>query len=203
MITCILIRVSSTEVKWTVRDTSPKLGQSLTLFCKVVNCVVNGTKRWRGGPADKVLMFKSGTSTDKAKYSTSIEKNGFILTILNLTVEYLNVSYDCSCGLYNDKHILYVEDVYTDLITDPNTEEQSTISTSEKEDLSTVDNLNKTTNGTNDVLWVILPIIVLIISVFVVTVIKKYGLWKILKEKVNCTRRNPNSGSHNTIQMRV
>jgi hypothetical protein len=48
----------------------------------------------------------------KAKYSTSIEKNGFILTILNLTVEYLNVSYDCSCGLDNDKHILYI-DVYT------------------------------------------------------------------------------------------
>jgi hypothetical protein len=63
----------------------------------VVNCTVNGTKRWRGGPDDKVLMLNSGISTDKAKYSTSIEKNGFILTILNLTVEYLNVSYDCSC----------------------------------------------------------------------------------------------------------
>jgi hypothetical protein len=35
-------------------------------------------------------MLNSGISTDKAKYSTSIEKNGFILTILNLTVEYLN-----------------------------------------------------------------------------------------------------------------
>jgi hypothetical protein len=78
----------------------------------VVNCTVNGTKRWRGGPDDKVLMLNSGISTDKAKYSTSIEKNGFILTILNLTVEYLNVSYDCSCGLDNDKHILYI-DVYT------------------------------------------------------------------------------------------
>ena len=95
-----------------MRDTSPKLGQSLTLFCKVVNCTF-GTKRWRGGPDDKVLMLKNGISTDKAKYSTSIEKNGFILTILNLTVEYLNVSYDCSCGVYNDQHILYIEDVYT------------------------------------------------------------------------------------------
>ena len=95
-----------------MRDTSPKLGQGLTLFCKVDNCTVNGTKRWRGGPDDKVLMLNSGISTDKAKYSTSIEKNGFILTILNLTVEYLNVSYDCSCGLDNDKHILYI-DVYT------------------------------------------------------------------------------------------
>ena len=94
-------------------DTSPKLGQGLALFCKVDNCAVDGTKRWRGGPADKVLMLKSGISTDKAKYNTSIEKNGFILTILNLTVEYLNVYYECSCGLYNDKHILYIEDVYT------------------------------------------------------------------------------------------
>ena len=92
-----------------MHDTSPTLGQGLTLFCKVVNCTVNGTKRWRGGPDDKVLMLNSGISTDKAKYSTSIEKNGFILTILNLTVEYLNVSYDCSCGLYNDKHILYID----------------------------------------------------------------------------------------------
>jgi hypothetical protein len=52
-----------------VRDTSPTLGQGLTLFCKVVNCTVNGTKRWRGGPDDKVLMLNSGISTDKAKYS--------------------------------------------------------------------------------------------------------------------------------------
>jgi hypothetical protein len=57
-------------------------------------------------------MFKSGTSTDKAKYSTSIEKNGFILTILNLTVKDLNVSYTCSCGFDLDKHILYIENIY-------------------------------------------------------------------------------------------
>ena len=94
-------------------DTSPKLGQGLTLFCKVDNCTVDGTKRWRGGPEDKVLMFHSGISTDKAKYSTSIEKNGFMLTILNLTVEYLNVSYECSCGPESDKHILCIEDVFT------------------------------------------------------------------------------------------
>ena len=96
-----------------MRDTSPKLGQSLTLFCKVVNCTVNGTKRWHGGPDNKVLMLKRGVSTDKAKYNTSIEKNGFTLTILNLTVEYLNVSYECTCGTESDKHILYLEDVYT------------------------------------------------------------------------------------------
>ena len=94
-------------------DTSPKLGQSLTLFCKVVKCTVNGTKRWHGGPDNKFLMLKNGISTDKAKYSTSIEKNGFTLTILNLTVEYLNVYYECSCGLNDYKHILYLEDVYT------------------------------------------------------------------------------------------
>ena len=201
MITCILIRVSSTEVKWTVRDTSPTLGQSLTLFCKVVNCTVDGTKRWRGGPGDKVLMLKNGISTDKAKYSTSIEKNGFILTILNLTVEYLNVSYDCSCGLYNDKHILYVEDVYTDIITDPNTEEQSTISTSEKEDLSTVDNLNKTTNGTNDVLWVILYVAIgiAIILAIIVIVIKRRWLWERLKEKDNCTQRKNSDSSLQSV----
>jgi hypothetical protein len=80
----------------------------------VVNCSpVNGTKRWRGGPDDEVLMLKTGIPINKAKYNTSIEKNGFILTILNLTVEYLNISYDCSCGFDNDKHILYLEDVYT------------------------------------------------------------------------------------------
>jgi uncharacterized protein YpmB len=79
----------------------------------VVNCTVNGTKRWFGGPDDNVLMLNSGISTDKAKYNTSIEKNGFTLTILNLTVEYLNVFYECSCGTDNDKQILYIEDVYT------------------------------------------------------------------------------------------
>jgi hypothetical protein len=52
----------------------------------VVNCTVDGTKRWRGGPDDKVLMLNSGISTDKAKYSTSIEKNGFILTIALSTI---------------------------------------------------------------------------------------------------------------------
>jgi hypothetical protein len=41
-----------------VLDTSPKLGQSLTLFCKVDNCTVDGTKRWHGGPDDKVLARK-------------------------------------------------------------------------------------------------------------------------------------------------
>ena len=94
-----------------MRNTSPKLGQGLTLFCKVDNCAA--TKRWLGGPDNKVLMLKNGISTDKAKYSTSIEKNGFTLTILNLTVEYLNVYYECSCGLNDYKHILYLEDVYT------------------------------------------------------------------------------------------
>ena len=84
----------------------------MTLFCKVDNCTVNGTKRWHGGPDDKVLMSNNGISTDKAKYSTSIEKNGFILTILNLTVKDLNVSYTCSCGFGLDKHILYIEDIY-------------------------------------------------------------------------------------------
>ena len=98
-------------VKWTVRDTSPKLGQDLTLFCKVDNCTVYETKRWYGGPDDKVLMVNKGISTDKAKYNTSIVKNGFILTILHLTVKDLNVSYTCSCGLDLDKHMLYIEDV--------------------------------------------------------------------------------------------
>ena len=99
-------------VKWTVRDTSPKLGQDLTLFCKVDNCFANETKRWYGGPDDNVLMLNSGISTDKTKYNTAIVKNGFILTILNLTVADLNVSYTCSCGLDLDKHILYIKDVY-------------------------------------------------------------------------------------------
>jgi len=96
-----------------VRDTSPKLGQDLTLFCKVDNCTVHEIKRWYGGPDVKPLMSNSGISTDKTKYNTSIEKNGFILTILNLTFEDLNVSYTCSCGFDIDKHILYIEDVYT------------------------------------------------------------------------------------------
>ena len=91
---------------------TPKVGQDLTLFCEVDKCTVNGTKIWRGGPDDKVLMVNSGISTDKTKYNTAIEKNGFILTILNLTVKDLNISYECSCGFYRDKHILYIEDVY-------------------------------------------------------------------------------------------
>ena len=99
-------------VQWTVLDTSSKLGQDLTLCCKVNNCFANETKRWHGGPDDKLLMLNSGNSTDKAKYNTAIENNGFILIILNLTVKDLNVSYDCSCGLDNDKHSLYIEDVY-------------------------------------------------------------------------------------------
>ena len=125
MITCMLTQVSSTEVKWTVRDTSQKLGQDLTLFCEVDNCFANETKRWHGGPDYTLLMLNSGISTDKSKYNTAIEKNGFILTILNLTVKDLNVSYTCSCGLDLDKHILYIKDVYR------------------------VDNLKKSTNGTN------------------------------------------------------
>jgi hypothetical protein len=95
-----------------VRDTSSKLGQDLTLFCKVDNCTVYETKRWYGGPDVKVLMVNNGISTDKAKYSTSIVKNGFILTILHLTVKDLNVSYTCSCGFDLDRHILYKEDIY-------------------------------------------------------------------------------------------
>ena len=100
-------------VKWTVRDTSPKLGQDLTLFCEVDNCFANETKRWHGGPDDTLLMLNSGISTNQTKYNTAIEKNGFILTILNLTVKDLNVSYTCSCGFDLDKHILYIEDVFT------------------------------------------------------------------------------------------
>jgi hypothetical protein len=61
----------------------------------------------------KPLMSNSGISTDKSKYNTAIENNGFILTILNLTVKDLNVSYSCSCGFDLDKHILYIEDMYT------------------------------------------------------------------------------------------
>ena len=99
-------------VKWTVSDTSPKLGQDLTLFCKVDNCTVNEKRIWRGGPDNKVLMVNSGISTDKTKYNTAIEKHGFILTILNLTVEDLNVSYTCSCGFDLNKHILYIKDIY-------------------------------------------------------------------------------------------
>ena len=95
-----------------MRDTSPKLGQDLTLFCKVDNCTVNETRIWRGGPDIKVLMVNSGISTDITKYNSSIEKRGFILTILNLTLKDLNVSYECSCGFNYDKHILYLEDVY-------------------------------------------------------------------------------------------
>ena len=57
-------------------------------------------------------MSNSGISTDQTKYNTSIEKHGFILTLLNLTVKDLNVSYMCSCGFDLDKHILYIEDVY-------------------------------------------------------------------------------------------
>jgi hypothetical protein len=49
-------------VQWTVLDTSSKLGQDLTLFCKVDNCTVHKTKRWYGGPDDNVLMVNQGTS---------------------------------------------------------------------------------------------------------------------------------------------
>jgi hypothetical protein len=56
-------------------------------------------------------MLTNGISTDEAKYRTSIEKNGFILTILNLTVKDLNISYTCSCEFDLDKHILYIEDI--------------------------------------------------------------------------------------------
>ena len=86
-----------------MRDTSPKLGQDLTLFCKVDNCTVNETRIWRGGPDNNVLMVNSGISTDITKYNSSIEKRGF---------KDLNVSYECSCGFNYDKHILYLEDVY-------------------------------------------------------------------------------------------
>ena len=95
-----------------MRDTSPKLGQNVTLFCEVDNCFANETNRWHGGPDYTLLMLNSGISTNKTKYNTAIEKNGFILTILNLTVKDLNVSYACSCGFHLDKHILYLEDVY-------------------------------------------------------------------------------------------
>jgi hypothetical protein len=91
-----------------VLDTSPKIGQDLTLFC---NCTVDGISGWRGGPDDKVLMVNGEILTDKTKYKTSIVKHGFILTILNLTVEDLNISYECSCGFGIDKHILDI-DVY-------------------------------------------------------------------------------------------
>ena len=206
MITCILIPVSSTEVKWTVRGTSQQLGQGVTLFCKVVNCTVDGTKRWHGGPEDKVLMFHSGISTDKAKYSTIIEKNGFILTILNLAVEYLNVSYECSCGPECDKHILYKEDVFTDLITDAITEEESILNTSEKEDLTTVDNLNKATNDTNYVgthvargvilyVYIAIPVI-LVILLIIVIVIKRRWLLRKLKEKIYDPRRRNSEEYH-------
>jgi hypothetical protein len=77
----------------------------------VDNCFTNETKRWHGGPDDKLLMLNSGISTDKTKYNTAIEKNRFILTILNLSVEDVNVSYTCSCGFDLDKHMLYIEDV--------------------------------------------------------------------------------------------
>ena len=89
-------------------DASPKLGQDLTLFC---NCTVDGIKGWRGGPDDKILMLNGEISTNNTKYKTSIEKHGFTLTILNLTVEDLNISYECSCGFGIDKHILDI-DVY-------------------------------------------------------------------------------------------
>ena len=93
-------------------DASPKLGQDLTLFCKVDNCTVDGIKGWRGGPDDKILMLNGEISTNNTKYKISIEKHGFTLTILNLTVEDLNISYECSCGYDLDKHILYIGDVY-------------------------------------------------------------------------------------------
>jgi hypothetical protein len=70
----------------------------------VDNCTVNEIKGWHGGPDYKVLMVNSGISTNKTKYNTSIEEHGFILTILNLTVKDLNVSYECSCGFNLDKH---------------------------------------------------------------------------------------------------
>jgi hypothetical protein len=47
----------------------------------VDNCTVYETKRWYGGPDDKVLMVNNGISTDKTKYNTAIGKHGFILTI--------------------------------------------------------------------------------------------------------------------------
>jgi hypothetical protein len=88
-----------------VLDTSPKLGQDLTLFCK---CTVDGITGWSGGPDDKHLMVNGKIFTN-AKYKTSTEKHGFTLTILNLTVEDLNVSYECSCGFGIDKHILDID----------------------------------------------------------------------------------------------
>jgi hypothetical protein len=72
-------------------DTSPKLGQHLILFCIVNNCTVDEIRRWYGGPDNKPLMSNSGISTDKTKYNTAIEKHGFILTILNLTVHRLRI----------------------------------------------------------------------------------------------------------------
>jgi hypothetical protein len=57
-----------------VCDTSTKLGQDLTLFCKVVNYFANETKRWHGGPDDKLLMLNSGISTDKTNTTQQLKK---------------------------------------------------------------------------------------------------------------------------------
>jgi hypothetical protein len=81
-------------VKWKVRDTSPKLGQHLILFCKVDSCTVDEIRRWYGGPDNKPLMSSSGISTDKAKYHTTSNAD-YPFGIVNL---YLSIIYPLDIG---------------------------------------------------------------------------------------------------------
>ena len=84
------------------------VGKDVKLECRKTgrdSCFGSNTFKWIGGPENDVIAFDDSVS-EHSKYAVHKFKNGYTLTIKNVTAVDLNVSYACHCGFYKFEEIL-------------------------------------------------------------------------------------------------
>lgn len=104
--------VSQSLIKWDIKTTTVVYGQNATLSCNGIGCKPVSIRKWIGGPTSDVLCFDN-YSSNPAKYQLMYNKTrtSFDLMIKNFNFTDTNCTYTCACGLFQDTHMLNLDEI--------------------------------------------------------------------------------------------
>lgn len=102
------------SVRWNIQSPKIVFGGNVTLFCNTStedNVCKGCPTSWFGGENSDVLSYNGFTSSN-SKYDSITTKDGFGITIKNLTETDLHYPYTCSYGFMSFVNNITLDETY-------------------------------------------------------------------------------------------
>lgn len=110
----LLVGPVCATVRWDIKSPKIVFGGNVTLFCNT-SAVDNACKgcptSWFGGKNSDVLSY-NGFPSSNSKYASTTAKDGFGITIKNLTEKDLHYPYTCSYGFISFVNNITLDETY-------------------------------------------------------------------------------------------